>query len=104
VSRGTLLARIQQPDGKLVEVRSPLLGRIEVIDKPNGSQVNAGDELLRINSDEDSVWEALRGLALIGGADDLPAVQVLATSNTASERVKEQARLTVKSIESRTPK
>ena len=104
VSRGTLLARIQQPDGKLVEVRSPLLGKIEVIDKPNGSQVIPGDELLRINSDEDSVWEALRGLALIGSVDDLPAVQDLANSNTASGRVKEQARLTAKSIESRNVK
>jgi len=101
VSRGTLLARIQQPDGKLVEVRSPLLGRIEVIDRSNGSQVNPGDELLRINSDEDSVWEALRGLALIGNADDLAAVQTLASSKTTSERVKEQAKLTAKSIESR---
>ncbi|PYS74015.1 MAG: hypothetical protein DMF69_03130 [Acidobacteria bacterium] len=101
VSRGTLLARIQQPEGNLVEVRSPLLGRIEMIDKPNGSQVNAGDELLRINSDEDSVWEALRGLALIWSADDLPSVQTLANSNTASARVKEQARLAAKSIESR---
>jgi len=101
VSRATLLARIEQPDGKLVEVRSPLLGRIEAIEKPNGSQVNPGDELLRINSDEDSVWEALRGLALIGNADDLLAVQALTTSNTASERLKEQAKLTAKSIESR---
>ena len=35
----TLLARIQQPDGKMVEVRSPLPGRINKILKTNGAQV-----------------------------------------------------------------
>jgi hypothetical protein len=101
LSRGTLLARIQQNDGKIVELRSPLPGRLNAIAKTNGSQVNIGDEVLTINSDEDSVWEALRGLALIGSAEELEAVQTFVNSTAVSDRVKEQAKLTAKAIESR---
>jgi HEAT repeat protein len=98
VARRTLLARIEQPDGKVVELRSPLPGRINKISKPNGSQVTRDEELLSLNSDEDSVWEALRGLALVGTADDLPLVQSYANSNEVSGRIKEQADLTAKTI------
>ncbi|HEX6043545.1 MAG TPA: HEAT repeat domain-containing protein [Pyrinomonadaceae bacterium] len=99
VARGTLLARIQQPDEKVIELRSPLPGRINKILKTNGAQVSTGDEVMNVNSDEGSVWEALRGLALIGTKDDLPAIQSYADSTTASERVREQARLTIKQVE-----
>jgi hypothetical protein len=99
VARGTLLARIQQPDEQVIELRSPLPGRINKILKTNGAQVSSGDEVMNVNSDEGSVWEALRGLALVGTKDDLPAIQVYADSTTASERVREQARLTIKQVE-----
>ncbi len=101
VARRTLLARIEEPDGKVVEVRSPLPGRIEKIAKPNGSRVKRDEDLLTINSDEQSVWEALRGLALVGTAEDLPLVQTYAESNDASKRVKEQASLTAQAISHR---
>ncbi len=101
VARRTLLARIEEPDGKIVEVRSPLPGRIEKIAKPNGSQVKRDEDLLTINSDEQSVWEALRGLALVGTAEDLPLVQSYASSNEVSKRVKEQASLTAQAISHR---
>jgi biotin carboxyl carrier protein len=101
VSRGALLARIQQTDGKVSELRSPLPGRIEVISKANGSQVTTGQIILNLNSDEQSVFEALRGLSLIGTRDDLPIIQSFANSSTATERVKEQANLTVSAIQSR---
>ena len=98
VARRTLLARIQQPDGKVAELRSPLPGRINKISKPNGSQVTRDEELLNLNSDENSIREALRGLALVGTAEDLPLVQSYANSNEASGRIKEQADLTAKAI------
>jgi len=101
VARRTLLARIEEPDGKVVEVRSPLPGRIEKIAKPNGSQLKRDEDLLTINSDEQSVWEALRGLALVGTAEDLPLVQSYAESSDASKRVKEQASLTAQAISHR---
>ena len=101
VTRRTLLARIQQPDGNVVEVRSPLPGRIAKIEKPNGSEVLHVEDLLTINSDEESVWEALRGLALVGWPEDLPLVQSYANSKDASKRVQEQAKLTVQAINGR---
>ena len=95
------MARVQQSDGKVVEIRSPLPGRISEILKSNGSQVNSGEEVLTLNSDEESVWETLRGLSLVGIADDLQAVKAYENASTASDRVKQQAQLTAKAIEGR---
>ena len=101
VARRALLARIQQADGKVVELRSPLPGRVGKIFKTIGSQVSRDEELLSLNSDEDSIWEALRGLALVGTAEDLPLVQSYIDSNEVSGRIKEQAGLTAKAINRR---
>jgi len=101
VARRALLVRIQQPDGKVVELRSPLPGRIGKILKQNESQVARDEEVLELNSDEQSVWEVLRGLSLIGTKDDLQLVQSYATSADVSTRIKDQAAQTVKAIQSR---
>jgi hypothetical protein len=101
VARRGLLARIQQPDGNGVGLRSPLAGRVDKITKPNGSQVKRDEELLSLNSDEQSVWEALRGLAVVGTKDDLSLVESYANSSDASARVKEQASLTANAISHR---
>ena len=101
VTRRSPLARIEQADGKVVEVRSPLPGRINKILKPNGSQVSQGEEVLSLNSDEGSVWEALRALSLVGTKDDLELVQTYANSADVSARVKEQASLTINAINHR---
>jgi hypothetical protein len=101
VARRALLARIQQSDGKVVEIRSPLPGRINNVMKPNGSQVSRDGEILGLNSDEDSVWEALRALSLVGTAEDLQLIQTYASSTEASQRIKDQAGLTIRAIESR---
>jgi hypothetical protein len=101
IARRTLVARVQQADGKVIEVRSPLPGRINKVLKPNGTQVALDDEVLNLISDEDSIWEALRGLALVGTKDDLQLIQTYVTSADASGRIKEQASLTAKAIQSR---
>jgi HEAT repeats len=101
VTRRTLLARIQQPDGKVVELRSPLPGRVAKVVKPDGSQVSRDEEVMSLNSDEQSIWEALRGLSFVGTKDDVPLVQSYASSTEVSPRIKEQATLSVRSIESR---
>ena len=101
VARRTLLARIQQPDGKVIEIRSPLPGRVDKILKPNGSQVARDDEILDLISDEDSIWEALRGLSLVGTKDDLQVVESYSTSTEVSTRIKDQATATAKAIQSR---
>ena len=100
VARGTLLARILQPDNRTVEIRSPLAGRIEHINTTGGSKVLAGTTILTITSDEDSIWEALRGLTLIGQPHDLPLVDSYA-QGTHSDRIRKQAALTASAIKSR---
>jgi len=102
ISRGALIARIQQADNKITEIRSPLSGTVENVVAQNDSQVKQGDVLLTLKSDEQSVWEALRGLALIGEEDDLTAVQrYTQDSALVSKRIKEQATRTAKAIQSR---
>ncbi len=102
LARGTLLGRITQPDEKTFEVRSPLLGKVDKVVAPSGSSVIPGGVLLTINSDEGSVWEALRGLALVGEVSDLPAVEkYIQEVPPVSERVREQAAMTAKAIQSR---
>jgi len=101
VSRGTLLGRVEQTDGKVIEIRSTLPGKIEQIFKANGVQVNAGEEILTLNSDEASVWEGLRGLSFIGKPADLPLVQSYADASAVTQRVKEQAKLTANAIQAK---
>lgn len=102
VSRGSLLVRIRQTENKTVEVRSPLPGKLGKIVVPGGTTIATGDTLLTINSDEESVWEALRGLSLIGVTEDLPAVEFYAMGSGAQPaRIKQQAALTAKAIQSR---
>lgn len=101
VSRRSPLARIQQADGTIVELRSPLPGRINKILKTNGSQVSQGEEVLNLNSDEGSVWEALRALSIVGTKEDLPLIETYATSSEVSKRIKEQAGLTINAINHR---
>jgi len=105
VARGAMLARmlarISQAD-KTVEIRSPLPGKLKKILAPSGSKVQQGEVLLTINSDEQSLWEALRGLSLIGETSDLPAIESFAQGgDTITDRIKQQAALTAKAIQSR---
>jgi Biotin-requiring enzyme/HEAT repeats len=102
VSRGTLLARIDRADKAVSEVRSPLPGRINKIAIANGATIVSGNTILTIDSDANSVWEALRGLALVGQAEDLGEVERYALGvDSLPERIKEQAALTAKAIQSR---
>lgn len=101
ISRGALLARVQQPDGQVTEIRSPLPGRISEVSRANGAQVNSGETILTLNSDEESIWEALRGLSFVGTPEDSEIIRTYANSSSASERVREQAKHTAKAIETR---
>jgi multidrug efflux pump subunit AcrA (membrane-fusion protein) len=101
VVRGTLVGRINQSGGTIVEVRSPLPGRIERIFTHGGSSVSTGATLLTVISDEDSVWEALRGLAFIGQAEDLPIIERYAQAPAQPERIRKQAAATANAIKQR---
>ena len=102
VSRGTLIGRIQTADNQLLELRSPLLGKVDRLVAANGSTLTKGDAVLTIKSDEQSIWEALRGLSVIGRQEDHPLIEKYASgAEPASERIKQQAALTTNAIKSR---
>jgi hypothetical protein len=104
-ARGSLLIRLRQADGATVEVRSPLPGRVERLAAPTGAIVAAGETLLTLTSDEESVWESLRGLSLVGDKDDLTVLEQYergtAPGPQRADRIKKQAALTAKAIQSR---
>ena len=57
---------------------------------------------MTLKSDEESLWEALRGLSLIGETEDLAAVDLYARDvDSVPDRIKQQAALTAKAIQSR---
>ena len=105
VARGTLLVRLRQANNLNAEVRSPLPGRVEQITLTPGTAIAAGETLLTLTSDEESIWEAMRGLSLVGDRDDLPVLELYergaAPGPKRSDRIKEQAALTAKTIRSR---
>jgi hypothetical protein len=102
VSRGTLLARLREPNNEVAAVRSPLIGTIDNIMIATGSSVTTGQALLMIKSDEQSVWESLRGLAVVGTQEDLKLIEDYASGvATGNDRLKQQAALTANVIKSR---
>jgi len=102
ISRGSLLGRIQQPNNEVAEMRSPLIGKVDRLLIANGSSLSKGDAALTIRSDEQSVWEALRGLSIVGETGDLPLIERYASgAQPAGERLKQQAALTANAIKSR---
>jgi hypothetical protein len=104
ISRGTLLARIEETGTRIVEMRSPLLGKVDRLLVANGAAVSQGTAVLSIASDEQSVWEALRGLAIVGQPEDLTLIERYTQgSEVVSERIKQQAALTSRAIKSRIP-
>ncbi|MFN2531261.1 MAG: HEAT repeat domain-containing protein [Pyrinomonadaceae bacterium] len=100
VSRGTLLARIEQPNGTVTELRSPLPGSIKRIVAADQPKVSSGSEVVQLDSDEQSVWETLRGLALIGSSEDLALIGKYKTHGS-SRKIREQAALTLNAIQNR---
>lgn len=105
VARASLLVRLRQADGATAEVRSPLPGRVEGLSASTGATIAAGETLLTLSSDEESVWEALRGLSLVGDKDDLPVLEQYergtASGPQRGDRIRKQAALTAKAIQSR---
>jgi HEAT repeat protein len=102
VRRGALVARLRDAGGQVVEVRSPLSGRVSKLSKVEGSPVNAGDELMSLSPDGENVLQALRALYLVGSAEDLPVIEVYARGAEGMPGlVKEQAALTSEEIRRR---
>jgi hypothetical protein len=103
VKMGSLLARIKQGEAQIQEMRSPLSGKISSIVLHEGSAVAVGDHVLSIAPDVETVENALVALSYVGMGEDLPEVERYAQgAEGMPQRIKEQAALTIKAIQSRT--
>ena len=110
IHQGGLIAKIQvdrsaaasQSGRETTELRSPISGRIRTLSVATGANVSAGTEIATVDPGDEQVWEALRALYLIGQMDDLPAVRPFERDvPEVSDRVRQQALLTEKSIRDR---
>ncbi len=110
IHQGGLIAKIQldrsgaaaQNGGQSIDVRSPIAGRIRSLFVAPGSHAAAGDEIATVDPGDEQVWEALRALYLVGQPDDLSAIRPYQRDlREISDRVRQQALLTEKSIRER---
>jgi len=101
VRQGGLIAKLQAAE-RTTEIRAPITGRIRSLSVASGASVAAGAEVAAIDPSSDQVWEALRALYLVGQPDDLPAIRAYERNvPEIPDRLREQAVLTEKSIQSR---
>lgn len=75
VKRDSLLVRYNIKPNLVVEVRSPLPGRVEKAFVKDGDTWGVEAELFAISPDAEQVEDALLGLAYLGTAEDLPDVE-----------------------------
>ena len=101
IHQGGDIAKLQ--DGQqTTEVRSPISGRIRTLSVRKGAYVTPGTEIATVAPADEQVWEALRGLYLIGQLDDLPAILPYERDlPETSDRVRQQAFSTEKAIRER---
>jgi biotin carboxyl carrier protein len=101
IHQGGLIAKLQE-GRQTIELRSPITGRIRTLSVAPGATVSAGAEIATVDPGDEQVWEALRALYLIGQPDDLPAVRPYQRElPEISDRLRQQALLTEKSIRER---
>jgi len=102
IHQGGLIAKLQYGNGQLMEIRSPIPGRIRSV-AGTGANVAAGAEVAVVDPSTEQVWEALRALYLIGEAEDIPSVLPYERElPDISNDVREQATITERAIRERT--
>lgn len=102
IHQGGLVAKLASiGSSQVVEVRSPIPGRIRSVSQP-GTNVAAGWEIAMIDPGTEQVWEALRALYLVGQRDDLDAIRPYERElPDISNDVRQQALETEKAIRTR---
>jgi biotin carboxyl carrier protein len=104
VRQGGLIAKLQEGN-RTTEIRSPITGRIRALSVATGTTVAPGGKVASIDPSSEQVWEALRALYLVGQRDDLVAIRIYEhTVPEVPARLREQAVLTEKAIETRATK
>lgn len=73
IHQGGLVAKVES-NGQAEEVRSPISGRLREMRVQVGQNVAAGAEIATVDPGTEQVWEALRGLYVIGQPEDIAAV------------------------------
>jgi hypothetical protein len=97
-----LIVKLAYGHDQTMDLRSPISGRIRTLSVAPGATVAAGAEVATVDPGDEQVWEALRALYLIGQPDDLPAIRPYQRElPEISDRVRQQAILTEKSIRER---
>ncbi len=102
IRQGGMVARLES-NGTTVELRSSISGRVRSVAVQKHAQVTAGTEIALVDPAAEQVWEALRGLYLIGEADDLPIVREYQRElPEMPDRIRQQASMTERAILERT--
>ena len=103
VVAGTLLARVEvEGEEEALEIRSPVPGIVEEHLLEDGAAITPGAQVVRLGPDASHIFEALRGLYLIGTQEDIEAVRrYYRPREDMSASVAEQAQLTVEAIRER---
>jgi hypothetical protein len=101
VRQGGLIAKIQDRE-HIVEVRSPISGRLRSLSASTGSEVRESSGIATVDPAADQAWEALRALYLVGQPDDLPAIRPYERELAEiPDRIREQAQHTEDAIQAR---
>jgi biotin carboxyl carrier protein len=101
IHQGGIIAKLQADTGA-EDVRAPISGRLRNLYVQAEQNVPAGAEIAVIEPSDDQVWEALRGLYLVGQPEDLAAVLPYEHELPGiSDRVRQQAAETEKAIRER---
>lgn len=104
INPGTMVARLVAASGAKVEVRANVPGTLLTWSVADDSAVKAGQNIVVIAPDEMMVWEALRGLYLVGRPEDADAVAPYASGRTGmSTQVQQQAELTLEHLKKGAP-
>jgi hypothetical protein len=99
---GTLVGHIDSGDRSSSEIRVAVPGTLTAWAAPDKSAIAAGQSLLFIAPSNEIVWEALRALYLIGKPEDAAAIEpYLRGGEDVPSQVREQARLTLERVRSR---
>ena len=101
IHQGGIIAKLQA-GAQTVEVHAPISGPLRNLYVQPGQSVTAGTEIAIVQPGDDQVWEALRGLYIVGQPDDLVAVLPYERDvPEISDRVRQQAALTEQAIRGR---
>lgn len=102
IAANTPLLRVKDGQGQTIEMRAQENARLQSLVAENNSAVRAGETLLILSPSVEQAFEALKGLFLIGQAEDIPLVQRYTGQATGmSDAVQKQAVATLQAIRAR---